>query len=80
MLTTNAPWTKNQTEYVIDSLNNSSQVEFLVTSLDKPNLPQGSKVIIKKQNVYKSTSCGNRVTNCFNTDRVIDFTANRYRR
>jgi hypothetical protein len=57
-----------------------SQLEFEVLSDQITILPKNSKVIIKKQNVFKSTSCGdNRITNCFETNQVTNFAANLYR-
>jgi hypothetical protein len=80
---TNAPWTKNQTNYLmIPFRDGASQLEFEVisTQFNQLGLPVNSKVIIKKQNVFKSTSCAdNRLSNCFETNQVTNFAANLYR-
>jgi hypothetical protein len=78
---TNARWTKNQSDYLMKPFRDGeSQLEFEVLSDQITNIPKNSKVIIKKQNVFKSTSCAdNRLSNCFETNQVTNFAANLYR-
>ena len=72
---------KKQTEYLIKPFRDGvDQLEFEILSNEITILPKGSKVVIKKQNEFKSTSCGdNRISNCFEINKVTDFIAKLFR-